>query len=127
MRKMTSAVCIAALSAAAATVIAAGSANAATPVTPPAADQNTVNVWLAPGVRYTGNTDDRSAVLSTPIGTLTTQGNALQVKDVTGRTVFGQRDFATPPKASTLLPAESPCSSAWPRAWEPWSAAWAAR
>lgn len=117
MQKLTYTVSVATLATTAAAVIAAGSANAAAPTLPgpaaapaspaapaPVADPGTLSVPLAPRVRYTGNTQDHSARLSTPIGTLTTQGSALQLTDAAGRTLAGS-PFTTPPKAAIAAPA----------------------
>jgi hypothetical protein len=89
--------------AAAAVGLAAGTASAATaapaPKSPPVADPHTLSTDLMPGVHYTGNTADRSVVITSPIGKLTAQGSQVQLQDNQGRTVFG-RPFAAPPKAA---------------------------
>ncbi|MFF3573926.1 hypothetical protein [Nocardia jiangxiensis] len=105
MKKLNYAVSVATLAVGTIGVITVGSANAAVPVAAtPVPDLSTLSVSLAPGVRYAANTQDRSAVLSTPLGTLTTRGGVVQVTDATGRAVVGQK-FDTPPKAASDIPA----------------------
>jgi hypothetical protein len=99
--------------------VAAGTASAATasaatgaaaPQAPVVADPHTLSTDLMPGVRYTGNTADHSVVISTPIGTLTSQGAQVQVQDNQGRTVYGQ-PFATPPKAAVTTQPAGPLTA----------------
>ncbi|MFF3569593.1 hypothetical protein [Nocardia jiangxiensis] len=106
MKKMTYAVSLATFATTAAVALATGTASAATPgADAPVLDPHTMSVPIAPGVQYTSNTTDRSTVLSTPIGTLTTLGGQIQLNDAKGATVYGQKTFTALPKAASTLPA----------------------
>ncbi|WP_216895739.1 hypothetical protein [Nocardia alni] len=108
MKKMTYTVSLAALATTGALALGAGTANAAPAVQKPA-DPHTLTAQIAPGVQYTGNTTDSSTVLSSPIGTVTTERGQVQVTNAQGRTLFGQQ-FPTQPRAATTVqpPAGNP-------------------
>ena len=82
--------------------LATGTANAApaqvapTPVAP--AQSTVISTEVLPGVHYTSDISDHSVVLSTGLGTLTTQGTQFQVTDPQGKTVAGA-PFAAKPGA----------------------------
>lgn len=106
MKKLNRAISTAAL-AATAVAIAAGTANAATaatpaPKSPVVVDSTTTSTDIMPGVHYTGDTTDRSVAITTPVGSLTAQGNQFQVSDNKGNAVLG-RPFAVAPKAVTTV------------------------
>ncbi|MQY19118.1 hypothetical protein [Nocardia macrotermitis] len=106
MKKMTYAVSLATLATTAAVALATGTASAATPgTTAPELDPHTLSVPIAPGVQYTSNTTDRSTVLNTPFGKVTTLGGQIQVNNAAGATIYGQQKFAETPKAASTLPA----------------------
>jgi hypothetical protein len=113
MKKMTYAVSLAALATTGAVALGAGTASAAAPgsAAPAPGDPHTLSVPLAPGFQYTSNTDDRSTVVATPFGTVTTQGSQVQVVDNKGKALYGQQNFATPPKAATTSPATTATSA----------------
>ncbi len=106
MKKMTYAVSLATFATTAAVALATGTASAAAPgVDAPVVDPHTLSVPIAPGVQYTSNTTDRSTVLNTPFGTLTTLGGQIQLNDAKGSTVYGQKAFPVTPKAAVTVPA----------------------
>ena len=79
--------------------IATGTANAE-PVQPPSPDDTTISVDILPGVHYTSDVTDRSVVLNSGFGALTTKGDQFQVVDARGDLVAGtpltvQGDVAT--------------------------------
>ncbi|MFB8003715.1 hypothetical protein [Nocardia sp. NPDC056000] len=93
------AVVIAAIAVSAA-VAAAGTAHA--DAAPANTDPSRLSVEILPGVRYTSDLSDGSVVLSSPIGTLTTQGGQFQVQDPIGATVVGEQ-FAAPVAAAAQV------------------------
>ncbi|WP_067886311.1 hypothetical protein [Nocardia vaccinii] len=108
MKKMTYAVSLATFATTAAVALATGTASAAVPgADAPVVDPHTLSVPIAPGVQYTSNTTDRSTVLDTPFGKVTTQGGQIQVNDAKGSTVFGQKTFPVMPKAADTVPVAS--------------------
>ncbi|WP_433580674.1 hypothetical protein [Nocardia brasiliensis] len=68
--------------------ITSGTAYAA-PVDPAPAPGTTVQTDILPGIRYTANVVDKSVVLKTDAGSLTTQGTQFQVLDNQGHLVAG--------------------------------------
>ncbi|MCX4096468.1 hypothetical protein [Nocardia sp. alder85J] len=59
-----------------------------------------MSVEIAPGVQYTGNTDDNSTVFTTGLGTLTTKGAQFQVVDAQGQLLAGDASFDDAPPAA---------------------------
>ncbi|OXR41217.1 hypothetical protein B7C42_06615 [Nocardia cerradoensis] len=55
-----------------------------------------IQVGIAPGIQYTGNIVDNSAVVNTPFGSLTTRNGAFEVRDGQGGFVAGT-PLTTPP------------------------------
>ncbi|NEW45693.1 hypothetical protein GV794_07055 [Nocardia cyriacigeorgica] len=85
-------------------VLSSGTAHAgpAEPVRP----SNSIDVTIAPGIHYTGNTADNSVVVSTVFGSLTTKGSEFRVLDVQGNVVAGQ------PPTRAVDTAQSPIAAA---------------
>lgn len=94
----------------AATAIAAAAGTASAAQAPQVPDFNTISTDIAPGVHYTGNAADHSAVIATPWGTLSSAGAAFQVQDASGKTVLGAP--VGPIKAATTVPAAPIAASA---------------
>lgn len=90
------------------TAIAAASTASAAPAYP-VPDINTLSTDIAPGVHYTGNVTDHSAVITTPLGTLSLLGTQFQVQDDSGKTILGAP--VGPIKAATAVPAAAGAKS----------------
>ncbi|MFE3058782.1 hypothetical protein [Nocardia sp. NPDC059239] len=59
------------------------------PAVSPAPVPDRLSFDLLPGVRYTSDTSDQSVFISSPVGSLSTQGLRFEVKDSQGGTVLG--------------------------------------
>ncbi|MFE3960739.1 hypothetical protein ACFXPS_42000 [Nocardia sp. NPDC059091] len=77
------------------------------------AQPDSIDIDIAPGVHYTGSSDDNSVVVNTPFGSLITKGSQFQVLDNRGGLVAGEPLTSTiettpraqPDLASTTEPA----------------------
>jgi hypothetical protein len=72
---------------------------------------NRLSTDILPGVHYTSDLTDRSVQITSPIGTLTTQGTRFQVVDPHGRPVVGT-GFVGVPRATLPVAAAVPASHA---------------
>ncbi|TSD94269.1 hypothetical protein FOS14_21175 [Skermania sp. ID1734] len=91
------------------------------PAPTPAAVSTSISTDVAPGVHYTGDTADNSALIQTVFGTLTTRGAQFQVLDnqshlVAGNPLTLQSDPATWPNAAKPTAATSPAAPTRPAA-----------
>ncbi|WP_433521487.1 hypothetical protein ACQPZ2_29765 [Nocardia pseudovaccinii] len=102
MKKMT---CVVSLAIAGTAALGTGTASA-TPGSQPMSvdDTRSVSVQIFPGVQYSSNVDDSSAVISTPFGTVTSVGGKMSIADAAGRTLSGQQGFAMTPETAATVP-----------------------